>query len=311
MTSKNTPPDLSVNLGGIQMKNPVMTASGTSGYGEEIAEIYDLSSLGGLTVKGLSLKPQQGNPPPRICETPAGMLNAIGLQNIGVQAFIEEKLPVLRKLDVAVIANVYGHRGEDYAEVARLLTEAGGVDGIELNISCPNVKKGGMAFGTDPVATKEVVRLVRKSTPLPLIVKLSPNVTDITEFARIAEGEGADVLSLINTLLGMAIDISTRRPKLANVMGGLSGPAIQPVALRMVYQVAQVAKVPLIGMGGIMNAGDAVAFLLAGASAVAIGTANFVDPMAPVHIVEGIREYMTEKGIDSMEVLVGAMEKDV
>ncbi len=311
MTSKNTPPDLSVNLGGIQMKNPVMTASGTSGYGEEIAEIYNLSSLGGLTVKGLSLKPQQGNPPPRICETPAGMLNAIGLQNIGVQAFIEEKLPVLRKLDVAVIANVYGHRGEDYAEVARLLTEAGGVDGIELNISCPNVKKGGMAFGTDPVATKEVVRLVRKSTPLPLIVKLSPNVTDITEFARIAEGEGADVLSLINTLLGMAIDISTRRPKLANVMGGLSGPAIQPVALRMVYQVAQVAKVPLIGMGGIMNAGDAVAFLLAGASAVAIGTANFVDPMAPVHIVEGIREYMTEKGIDSMEVLVGAMEKDV
>lgn len=311
MGLKNTSPDLSVDLGGILMKNPVMTASGTSGYGEEIAEIYDLSSLGALTVKGLSLAPQRGNPPPRICETPSGMLNAIGLQNVGVQAFIQEKLPVLRDLDVAVIANVYGHRAEDYAEVARLLTEAGGVDGIELNISCPNVKKGGMAFGTDPAATKEVVRLVRKTTPLPLIAKLSPNVTDITEFARIAEGEGADVLSLINTLLGMAIDVKTRRPKLANVMGGLSGPAIHPVALRMVYQVARVVRVPLVGMGGIMNADDAVAFLLAGASAVAIGTANFVDPDAPVHIVEGIREYMTDQGIDSMAGLVGAMEKDV
>ncbi len=311
MGSGNTSPDLSVNLGGIPMKNPVMTASGTSGYGEEIAEIYDLSALGALTVKGLSLEPQRGNPPPRICETPAGMLNAIGLQNIGVHAFIEEKLPALRELDVAVIANVYGHCAEDYAEVVRLLTAAGGIDGIELNISCPNVKKGGMVFGTDPMATREVVRLVRRATSLPLLVKLSPNVTDITEFARIAEGEGADALSLINTLLGMAIDISTRRPKLANVMGGLSGPAIQPVALRMVYQVARVVKVPLVGMGGIMNAADAVAFLLAGASAIAVGTANFVDPPAPVHIVQGIREYMAAQGIDSMENLVGALEKDV
>ncbi|NOY53281.1 MAG: dihydroorotate dehydrogenase [Deltaproteobacteria bacterium] len=310
MKSKNVTPDLSVNIGGIVMKNPVMTASGTSGYGEEIAEIYDLSKLGALTVKGLSIGPQEGNPPPRVCETPAGMLNAIGLQNIGVRAFIDRKLPRLRTLDVAVIANIYGHRAEDYAEVARLLTESGGVDGIELNISCPNVRKGGMAFGTDPSATKEVVGLVRGTTHLPLIVKLSPNVTDITEFARIAEGEGADVLSLINTLLGMAIDVKTRRPRLANVTGGLSGPAILPVALRMVYQVAQVVKVPVIGMGGIMNPSDAIAFLLAGASAVALGTANFVDPMAPVRIVEGIREYMRDEGFAVIADLVGAMEKD-
>jgi len=310
MRAKERVPDLSVNLGGIRMKNPVMTASGTSGYGEEIAEIYDLSALGALTLKGLSLKPQEGNPPPRICETPAGMLNAIGLQNVGVRAFIEEKLPALRGQDVALIANIYGHRAEDYAEVARLLTEAGGVDGIELNISCPNVQKGGMAFGTDPAETRKVVRCVRKATTLPLIVKLSPNVTDITEFARIAEGEGADVLSLINTLLGMAIDVATRRPRLANGMGGLSGPAIRPVALRMVYQTARVVKIPLIGMGGIMNASDAVAFFLAGASAVALGTANFVDPLVPVHVVEGIRAYMQAEGMDTMADLVGALRMD-
>jgi len=310
MTAQKNLPDLSVNLGGILMKNPVMTASGTSGYGEEIAEIYDLSALGALTLKGLSLEPQAGNPPPRICETPAGMLNSIGLQNIGVRTFIEQKLPDLRERDVAIIANIYGHRVEEYAEVARLLTEAGGVDGIELNISCPNVQKGGMVFGTDPRETRKVVQWVRKATPLPLLVKLSPNVTDITEFARIAEGEGADILSLINTLLGMSIDISTRRPRLANGMGGLSGPAIRPVALRMVYQVAQVVKIPLVGMGGIMNAEDAIAFFLAGASAVAVGTVNFVDPMAPVRIVEGIREYMQAEGIKSIKGLTGALKKD-
>ncbi len=310
MTAQKNLPDLSINLGGISMKNPVMTASGTSGYGEEIAEIYDLSALGALTLKGLSLEPQAGNPPPRICETPAGMLNSIGLQNIGVRTFIEQKLPDLRERDVAIIANIYGHRVEEYAEVARLLTEAGGVDGIELNISCPNVQKGGMVFGTDPRETRKVVQWVRKATPLPLLVKLSPNVTDITEFARIAEGEGADILSLINTLLGMSIDISTRRPRLANGMGGLSGPAIRPVALRMVYQVAQVVKIPLVGMGGIMNAEDAIAFFLAGASAVAVGTVNFVDPMAPVRIVEGIREYMQAEGIKSIKGLTGALKKD-
>ena len=258
-------------------------------------------------VKGLSLNPQPGNPPPRICETPAGMLNAIGLQNVGVRAFIEEKLPLLRRWDTRIIANIYGHDCEEYAEVARCLNDAEGVDGIELNISCPNVKKGGMAFGTDPVETRNVVRTVRRVCKLPLIVKLSPNVTDITEFARVAEGEGADALSLINTLLGMAIDIHRKKPRLANVMGGLSGPAIRPVALRMVYQVAQAVKIPLIGMGGIMNAEDAVSFLLAGASAVAIGTANFVDPMTPLKVIQGIRDYMIQYGMASMQDLVGAL----
>jgi dihydroorotate dehydrogenase (NAD+) catalytic subunit len=301
-------PNLSVNIGGIRMKNPVMTASGTFGYGEEMSEIYDLSLLGAVTVKGLSLKPQPGNPPPRIYETPAGMLNAIGLQNVGVHAFVKEKLPFLRKYDTRVIANIYGHNEEEYADVARILQDAPGVDGLELNISCPNVKKGGMAFGTDPAATRSVVQSVRKATSLPLIVKLSPNVTDITEFARIAEGEGADALSLINTLLGMAIDIRRRRPVLSNVFGGLSGPAIRPVALRMVFQVSKSVKVPIIGMGGIMNAEDAVAFFLAGASAVATGTANFLDPLSPVRIIEGIQGYMTEHGMGSIHEVIGKLQ---
>ncbi|MEK6777361.1 MAG: dihydroorotate dehydrogenase [bacterium] len=305
-TSFSTP-DLAVNIGGIRMKNPVITASGTFGYGEEMSELYDLSSLGGIMVKGLSLSPQPGNPPPRICETPAGMLNAIGLQNIGVRVFIEEKLPMLRRWDTRIIANIYGHDCGEYAEVARCLNDAEGVDGIELNISCPNVKKGGMAFGTDPVETRKVVKAVRRACRLPLIVKLSPNVTDITEFARAAEGEGADAISLINTLLGMAIDIHLRKPILANIMGGLSGPAIRPVALRMVYQVARSVKVPLIGMGGIMNAEDAVSFLLAGASAVAIGTANFVDPMTPLKVIHGIRDYMIQYDMTSMQDLIGAL----
>jgi len=300
-------PDLTVNIGGIRMKNPVITASGTFGYGEEMSEFYDLSSLGGVMVKGLSLNPQPGNPPPRICETPAGMLNAIGLQNIGVRAFIEDKLPLLRRRETRIIANIYGQDCEEYAEVARCLNDAEGVDGIELNISCPNVKKGGMAFGTDPVETRNVVKTVRKVCRLPLIVKLSPNVTDISEFARAAEGEGADAVSLINTLLGMAIDIHSRKPKLANIMGGLSGPAIRPVALRMVYQVARAVKIPLIGMGGIMNAEDAVSFLLAGATAVAVGTANFVDPMTPLKVIQGIRDYMIQYGMASMRDLTGVL----
>ena len=300
-------PDLTVNIGGIRMKNPVITASGTFGYGEEMSEFYDLSSLGGVMVKGLSLNPQPGNPPPRICETPAGMLNAIGLQNIGVRAFIEDKLPLLRRRETRIIANIYGQDCGEYAEVARCLNDAEGVDGIELNISCPNVKKGGMAFGTDPVETRNVVKTVRKVCRLPLIVKLSPNVTDISEFARAAEGEGADAVSLINTLLGMAIDIHSRKPKLANIMGGLSGPAIRPVALRMVYQVARAVKIPLIGMGGIMNAEDAVSFLLAGATAVAVGTANFVDPMTPLKVIRGIRDYMIQYGMASMRDLTGVL----
>ena len=309
MKPSSSSPDLSVNIGGIQMKNPVMTASGTFGYGEEVSEIYDLSSLGAVTVKGLSLKPQSGNKPPRICETPAGMLNAIGLQNVGVHSFIETKLPFLKQWDVRVIANIYGHSEKDYAEVARILEDASGVDGLELNVSCPNVKKGGMAFGTDTASLSSVVRKVRKASRLPLIVKLSPNVTDICEFARIAEGEGADALSLINTLLGMAIDIHRRKPVLSNVMGGLSGPAIRPVALRMVYQAAKAVKIPLIGMGGIMNAEDAISFLLAGASAVATGTVNFVDPMAPLKIIQGIEDYMKENGMRSLRDLVGLLHE--
>lgn len=308
MKTKPWVPDLYVDIGGIRMKNPVITASGTFGYGEEASEIYDLSSLGAVTVKGLSLDPQAGNPPPRICETPAGMLNAIGLQNIGVKVFVDEKLPFLRQWDTRILANIYGHTEDEYAEVARILDRARGVDGIELNISCPNVKRGGMAFGTDPEATRNVVRRVRKATSLPLVVKLSPNVTDITEFARIAEGEGADGLSLINTLLGMAVDVRRRRPVLSNIMGGLSGPAIRPVALRMVYQVAGAVRVPVIGMGGIVHAEDAIAFLLCGASAIAIGTANFTEPMTPLKVLQGIRDYMEEQGMHSMKDLVGALQ---
>ncbi len=307
MQTQRQSPDLSVNIGGIRMKNPVVTASGTFGYGEEASELYDLSSLGAITVKGLSLNPQPGNSPPRICETPAGMLNAIGLQNVGVKNFVDEKLPFLRKWDTRIIANIYGHRDDEYVEVARLLQDTQGVDGIELNISCPNVKQGGMAFGTDPAATHSVVGKVRKACSLPLIVKLSPNVTDITEFARVAEGEGADALSLINTLLGMAIDINRKTPVLANCFGGLSGPAIRPVALRMVYQVAGAVQVPLIGMGGVMTAEDAIAFFLAGASAVGVGTANFVDPMAPLNILQGVQDYMKKNGMHSMKDLVGAL----
>lgn len=301
-------PDLSVNIGGIVMKNPVITASGTFGYGEEAAEIYDLSCLGAVTAKGISRHPQTGNPPPRICETPAGMLNAIGLQNVGVEAFIRDKLPFLKQWDTRIIANIYGHSVEEYGEVARILSDHGGVDGLELNISCPNVKKGGMAFGTDPAETRRVVQVVRKATPLPLIVKLSPNVTDITEFARIAEAEGADGLSVINTLLGMAIDTDKRRPRLANVMGGLSGPAIHPVALRMVYQVARAVTIPIIGMGGIMSVDDALAFLLAGAHAIAVGTGNFVDPLLPVRMPQALAVYMASHGMASMGELVGALQ---
>ena len=308
MEEREHQPDLSVNIGGMGMKNPVITASGTFGYGEEAAEIYDLSCLGAVTAKGISLQPQRGNRPPRICETPAGMLNAIGLQNVGVEAFIRDKLPFLKQWDTRVIVNIYGHRTEDYGEVARILSGHDGVDGLELNISCPNVQKGGMAFGTDPAETRRVVQTVRKATPLPLIVKLSPNVTDITEIARTAEGEGADGLSVINTLLGMAIDIHERRPRLANIMGGLSGPAIHPVALRMVYQVARAVAIPVVGMGGIMSVDDAVAFLLAGASAIAVGTGNFVDPLLPVRMPQGIAAYMASQGMVSMADLTGALQ---
>ena len=301
-------PSLEVSLGPLKLKNPVITASGTFGYGEEYARYIDLNRLGGITVKGLSIKPLQGNPPPRICETPSGMLNAIGLQNIGVDEFIHKKLPFLNQYDIKVIANIFGNTIEEYEAVAAKLDRANGVHAVEVNISCPNVKKGGMAFGTDLDSTSEVLKAVRGATGLPVIAKLSPNVTNVVPFAERAAHAGVDALSLINTLLGMAIDIRSRKPRLANITGGLSGPAIRPVAIRIVWQVHRAVGLPIIGMGGIMNADNAVEFMLAGASAVAVGTANFVNPAAPVEIVEGIRKYLVERNIDHAYHLVGQVQ---
>ena len=286
---------MAVDIAGIKLKNPVMVASGTFGYGEEYSELIDLNKLGAIVTKSVTLNPRPGNPPPRICETPAGMLNSIGLQNDGLKVFIEKQLPFLSKFDLPVIVNVAGETIEEYVEVARALSKEPKVKGIELNISCPNVKKGGMTFGIDPKAVKELIEEVRAATKLPLIAKLSPNVTDITVIAKAAVSAGADALSLINTVLGMAIDIKTKKPKLATVTGGLSGPAIKPIAIRMVWQVAQVVKVPIIGIGGIMTAEDAYEFLLAGAKAVQIGTANFIDVETPLKIIEGLRSLTTDK----------------
>ena len=298
-------PDLSVDFAGIKLKNPVLTASGTFGYGEEFAEFVDLNMLGGVIVKGISLKAIKGNPPPRIWETPSGMLNAIGLENPGVDVFLSEKLPYLRKFDTAVIVNIFGYSPDEYVGVVERIEGAAGVSGIEVNISCPNVKAGGMAFGTDPKATFELLSAVRRVTRLPLIAKLSPNVTDITEFARAARDAGCDGLSLINTLLGMAIDVRCRRPRLANCTGGLSGPAIRPVAVRIVWQAAKAVALPIIGMGGIVTGEDALEFILAGASAVAIGTSNFVNPRATLDVLAGMEQVMLEQGADDIRGLIG------
>ena len=284
-----------------------MTASGTFGYGVEFASLFDLSRLGGIIVKGLSLDPSAGNPPPRIVETPCGMLNAIGLENVGIEAFLEEKLPFLTKLATPIFANIYGQTMEAYAELAGRLDDVEAVAGIEVNISCPNVQAGGIAFGVDPISAGMVVEAVRKRTSKPVIVKLSPNVTDIATMARAVVDAGADAVSLINTITGMAIDVETRRPKLANVTGGLSGPAIRPVALRMVWQVAGVVDVPVIGIGGIMTATDALAFLIAGATAVQVGTANFVDPTVTMEIITGMETYLEKKGIGDVNDLVGSL----
>src|SRR3990170_6327372 len=292
--SKIGRPDLSVDFAGIKLKNPVLTASGTFGYGEEYAAFVDLNRLGGVIVKGISLKPIAGNPPPRIWETPSGMLNAIGLENPGIDVFMREKLPYLRQYDTAVIVNIFGYSVDDYLAVAERLDGAAGVSGIEVNISCPNVKAGGMAFGTDLKATFELLSTVRKATRLPLIAKLSPNVTDVTDFAKAARDAGCDGLSLINTLLGMAIDVRTGKPRLANCTGGLSGPAIRPVAVRMVWQVAKAVSLPIIRMGGIVTAEDALEFILAGASAVAVGTANFMNPRATLDVLDGIEAFLAE-----------------
>jgi len=306
MNSKK--PQMRVDIGGIEIKNPVMTASGTFGYAGEYVEFVDLNRLGAIVVKGLSLEPSMGNPPPRIVETPCGMLNAIGLENVGLAAFVKEKLPFLRRLDTPVFVNIYGRRTEEYAELAARLEDIDGVSGIEVNISCPNVKSGGMAFGAYPESAAEVVRAIRKKTIKPLMVKLSPNVTDITKIAKSVEAEGADSISLINTITGMAIDIETRRPKLANFTGGLSGPAIKPVALRMVWQVAQAVNVPVIGIGGIMTAKDALEFLIAGAVAVQVGTANFINPHATTDIIDGIETFLMERNISDISDIIATLK---
>lgn len=301
-------PHIRVNIGGIELKNPVMTASGTFGYAREFEHLVDLNRLGGIIVKGLSLEPSKGNPPPRIVETPCGMLNAIGLENVGLAAFVKEKLPFLKGLETPIFVNFYGKNIAEYAELAARLDDIEDVSGIEVNISCPNVKSGGMAFGAYPDSASEVVRAVRDRTKKSLMVKLSPNVTDITEIARSVEAEGADSISLINTITGMAIDIETRRPKLANITGGLSGPAIKPVALRMVWQTAQSVKIPVIGVGGIMTAKDALEFLIAGAVAVQVGTANFINPHATIDIIEGIEAFLMEKKIADLADIIGTLE---
>ena len=304
----DTRPSLEVNVAGIRMKNPVMTASGTFGYGSEYVDFIDLNKLGAVVVKGITSVPWTGNSMPRIFETPSGMLNAIGLQNVGVDGFIDKKLPYLRNFDVPVIVNICGEQVEEYLEVTEKLDEADGVAAIELNISCPNLHCGGMSFGVDPKLTDELVKSVRERTTLPLLVKLSPNVTDITVIACAAEDAGADGLSVINTALGMAIDINTRRPQLANITGGLSGPAIKPIAIRMVWQVYNAVSIPIIGMGGIMTGDDAIEFFIAGASAVAVGTANFIDPRASLDVVDGIQEYLERHELGSITELVGSLE---
>jgi len=301
-------PDLSVNLAGINLRNPVMTASGTFGYGEEFAEYCDLEKIGAFVTKGLSLKPRAGNPTPRIVETPGGMLNAIGLQNVGIDAFIAKKVPFLRTVETPAVANYFGNTVEDYVEMTRRLDAIPEVAALEINISCPNVKQGGIVFGTDPDCAASVVSACREATVKPLIVKLSPNVTDIVAMARACEDAGADCLSLINTLTGMAIDLNRRRPVLANVTGGFSGPAIKPIALRMVWQVAKAVKVPIIGIGGIMNATDALEFILAGATAVQVGTASFINPGAAAQIADDMAAWMTANGVTDIKSLIGALE---
>ncbi len=305
-----TIPDLSVDIGGLRLQNPVMTASGTFGYAMEFKSLIDLDRLGGVIVKGLSLEPTKGNPPPRIVETDCGMLNAIGLENVGVEAFIQKKVPFLSKLKIPVLANIYGHTVEAYSCLAQRLDEVDALAGIEINISCPNVKQGGVAFGTDALMAHQVVQAVRRKYKGYMLVKLSPNVTDITQIARSVADAGADGISLINTLTGMAIDIDSRKPKIANITGGLSGPAIRPVAVRMVWQVARAVNVPVVGIGGITCAEDALEFIIAGATAVQVGTVNFVNPRATMEIIDGLTHYLESRGIKSVKELIGTVRTD-
>src|SRR4249919_1299112 len=301
-------PDLSVQIGSLTLPNPLIAASGCFGYGLEYEQVVDLSSLGGIVSKGLFMKERQGHAPPRIVETPAGMINAIGLQGIGVHRFVAEKLPELRRLKATVFVNICGVTLDEYCEVARVLADAEGVAAIELNISCPNIKEGGIQFGCSLNGTYDVVNAVRKVTTLPVIPKLTPNVTDVASFARAAEDAGADAVSLVNTFLAMVIDVETRRPKISNIVGGLSGPAIRPIAVRMVYECRQAVKIPIIGMGGIADARDALEFIIAGAGAVQVGTANFADPCLWPRLLDGIGDYLRRHDIRAVSDLVGSID---
>jgi dihydroorotate dehydrogenase (NAD+) catalytic subunit len=299
--------DLTLEIGSLRLANPLIAASGCFGYGVEYADVVDLSSLGAIVTKGLFLTEREGHPTPRIVETPAGMINAIGLQGIGARRFVDEKLPELRARRATVIVNVCGTTIDEYAEVSRIVSDAEGVAGIELNISCPNIKEGGIQFGCSLIGTHDVVSAVRRVTRLPVIPKLTPNVTDVPSFARAAAEAGADAVSLVNTFLAMAIDVESRTPKISNVMGGLSGPAIRPIAVRMVYECRQAVDIPILGMGGIMTANDALEFMIAGANAVQIGTANFVDPFIWSKLLDGIRAYMQRQGVERLADIVGTV----
>jgi len=299
-------PDLTLTIGKIRLKNPVMVASGTFGFGEEYEDFFGLDQLGAVIPKGISLKPMMGNPPPRLFETEAGIINSIGLQNPGVQDFIQNKLPYYRKIKTHLIVNCFGNTQKEYVELARRFDEVPGISGLEINISCPNVKRGGIVFGCDPKMAYPLVREVRKATTLPLIIKLSPNVTDIGLMAKCSEDAGADAVSLINTIRAMAVNIHSRKPELGNIIGGLSGPAIKPIALRMVWEVSRKVKIPVIGMGGIMKAEDAIEFILVGASAIQIGTANLINPRAGIEVLHGIRNYLLEKRIENLQDLKGS-----
>jgi dihydroorotate dehydrogenase (NAD+) catalytic subunit len=301
--------NLGFSIGDLKFKNPVLTASGTFGYGREFDDFIDVSALGGIVVKGTTLEHREGNSYPRMAETPMGMLNAVGLQNKGIDYFEKSIYPKIKSYKTNVIVNINGSYIEEYAELASRIDKLDKIPAIELNISCPNVKMGGMAFGTNPVSAREAVKAVRKAYSKKLIVKLSPNVTNVAEFARISEEEGADAVSLINTLLGMAVDIRNMKPSLSTITGGLSGPAIKPVALRMVWQCANAVKIPVIGMGGIMNAGDALEFILAGATAIQVGTASFIDPAASIKILDGIKNYLEDKGFSDIKEIVGYINR--
>lgn len=300
-------PDLSVNIGSLKLKNPVLVASGTFGYGDEFKEIFDLNILGGIVVKGISLRPKEGNPPPRIAETPCGMLNSIGLENIGVERFLKDRLPSLKELKTEIFVNIYGKSVEEYAELASILKGVEGISALEVNISCPNVKEGGMIFGSNPLWASRVTEAIVKNTDKMVIVKLSPNVTDISIIAKVVEDSGAHAISLINTITGMKVDVQSRRPVLGKIFGGLSGPAIRPVALYMVYQVVKTVKIPVIGIGGIVSAEDALEFLIVGAKAIQIGTANFIHPDIASKIIKELEEYLYAYNIKSINDIIGSL----